>query len=185
MNRKFITCSIFSGLLGGVVMLVANLLQLSGVITPDAGLTFVAFIAWTCYFLAGSSPKDAVHAWLSFVVGIICAVLIFVIADALTAIGVNVTYLGLPIAVAIGVILMCFAEKLPIANRVPYIYLGAATFFGMMNIPVVAEKGFLIVGLGELLYVALGFLAGFINVKLTNLVESRITEANALAKDSE
>lgn len=32
---------------------------------------------------------------------------------------------------------------------------------------------------------ALGFLAGFINIKLTNFVENRMTEVSGLAKDSE
>lgn len=169
--KKFIICAVSSGILAGVVMLIANLIQMSGIISSEAGLTFVAFIGWTCYSLAGGTPKDAILSWLSFIVGILCAILIFVLSDAFAVTGLDVMYFALPLAVAVGVILMCYAEKLPFGNRVSYIFFGAATFFAMMGIPAIGDLGYFVVAGAELLYIALGLLAGYITTKISLRVE--------------
>lgn len=164
--RNFCKAHLLIGILAGLVMLLTNLMQAGGFITPHAGLTFVTFTAWSCYFFSGSNPKDALLSWASFAVGIICAVIIFVCSDFFSGLGMNTAYIALPLAVVVGVILMDCGEKLAYANRVSAIYLGAATFFGMMGIPAVSEKGFFLVAVAEMVYAGLGFLAGFLTVKI-------------------
>lgn len=170
--KKLLISSVIIGILAGLVMLMTNVLQTAGFISTEASLTFVTFIAWSCYFFSGGTPRDAVISWLSFVVGIVCAVIIFVCSDLITGAGVNTTYIALPLAVVIGVILMCLAERLPFGNRVPSVYLGAATFFGLMGIPSVAAKGFLTVAVGELVYAVFGLVAGYLTVVISSQFQS-------------
>jgi hypothetical protein len=170
-KRLFIATLIIS-VLAGAVMLLSNILQNFGIIATGAGLCFVSFIAWSCYFFGGGTPKDAVISWMSFIVGIACAILIFVCNTLFTHFGWSVSYLALPLAVVIGVIPMCLAERFPVGNRVPAVYLGAATFFGAMEIPSIAEKGYVIVAVGELLYAIIGLFAGFLTVWISNFVAS-------------
>lgn len=171
--KNFCKAHLLIGILAGLVMLLTNILQAIGFITPNAGLTFVAFIAWSCYFFSGCTPKDALISWSSFAVGIICAVIIFLCGSLFSGFGMNTAYLALPLAVVVGVILMDLGEKLPYANRVSAIYLGAATFFGMMGIPAVAEKGYFLVAVAELVYAALGFFSGYLTVKILNYFSSK------------
>lgn len=162
--RRFFVLQIVIGALAGLVMLITNLMQIAGFVTTEAGLTFVTFIAWSCYFFSGSTPKDAFVSWCSFAVGIVCAIFIFVCNTFLSNMGINSMYVALPLAVMIGVMLMDYSEKLPFGNRVSAIYLGAATFFGMMGIPSVAAQGYIMVGVAELVYAALGLVAGYLTV---------------------
>ncbi len=67
------------------------------------------------------------------IVGIICAIIIYVLTNAFAGLGWNVGYAALPVAVIIGVILMCAAEKLPYANNVAAIFMGAALYFAIMG----------------------------------------------------
>lgn len=171
--RRFFVLQLAVGAFAGIIMLITNLMQISGFITTNAGLTFVTFIAWACYFFSGCTPKDAFLSWTSFAVGAVCAVIIFVSNTALAGLGINVMYVALPVAVMIGVIFMDYGEKLPFANRVSAIYLGAATYFGMMGIPAVAERGYLMVGVAEMVYAGLGFLAGFIDIAIINMFSKK------------
>lgn len=166
--RRFFVLQLAIGAFAGLIMLVTNIMQIVGFITPNAGLTFVTFIAWACYFFSGCTPKDAFLSWTSFGVGAVCAVIIFVCNTFLAGLGINVMYIALPIAVMIGVIFMDYGEKLPFGNRVAAIYLGAATYFGMMGIPAVAEQGYLKVGIAEMVYAALGFAAGYLDIAIIN-----------------
>lgn len=75
-------------------------------------------------------------------------------------------HIALPLAVLIGIVPMCLAERLPYGNRVPAVYLGAATYFGMMGIPAVAANGFFKVAVAELVYAAIGLFAGFLTIKI-------------------
>lgn len=166
--RRFFALQLAVGAFAGLIMLVTNIMQLVGFITPNAGLTFVTFTAWACYFFSGCTPKDAFLSWTSFAVGAVCAIIIFVSNTFLAGFGINVVYVALPLAVMIGVIFMDYGEKLPFGNRVSAIYLGAATYFGMMGIPAVAEQGYVMVGVAEMVYAGLGFLAGYIDIAIIN-----------------
>ena len=167
-NRLFWS-SVVIGILGGIVMLVTNIMQMHGFVATEAGLTFVSFIAWSCYFFSGATPGNAIISWLSFIVGIVCAIFIFLLTDVMAGMGLDVMHLALPIAVMIGIVPMCLAERLPFGNRVPSVYLGAATYFGMMGIPAVAANGFLMVAVAELVYAVIGLFAGFLTIKISGL----------------
>lgn len=162
-----------------VVMVVCTTLQLNGVISNDVSLTFLAFAYWACYFYAGATPKDAVATWLSSIVGILGATGMFVLSGAFARMGLDPNYVALPLAVFLCVVPMSMAQLLPVANRVPAIFVNAATFFAVAGYPAAYEKGFFIMGVGHLLYAAIGLFAGYVSVHLVNLCAPRPKEVAA------
>jgi len=120
-TSKLVVYSILIGILAGIVTLLTDTLQASGIISTGGSLTFVSFIA-------------------------------------------------LPLGVIVGVILMCLGEKLPIGNNVAAIFLSAGIFFGLMGTKEIGAKGYLVVGIGELLYGAIGLTAGYFTVQISKYV---------------
>ncbi|MEE0418831.1 MAG: DUF1097 domain-containing protein [Lachnospiraceae bacterium] len=169
--KKLLIYAVLVGILAGAVTLVTDILQGAGFISTAAGLTFVTFACWASYFLFGADPKAALKGGVSMIVGIICAIIIYVLTNAFAGLGWNVGYAALPVAVIIGVILMCAAEKLPYANNVAAIFMGAALYFAIMGTPA-AEGGYALVAAGELVYGALGLFSGYLTIMISKKVRN-------------
>lgn len=167
--KKLFIYSVLVGILAGVVVLLTDVLQTYGFISSDAGLTFVTFACWASYFLYGATPKGALQGWASMIVGIICAIIIYVLTDVLAGQGLNVAYIALPAAVVVGVILMCMGEKLPYGNNVAAMFVGAALFFAIMGTPA-GGRGYVWVAVGELVYGALGLFSGYLTIQISSKV---------------
>lgn len=167
--KKLVIYSILVAILAGVVTLITDLLQANDIISVDAGLTFVTFACWASYFLYGADPKGALKGGASMIVGLVCAIIIYVFTNIFADMGWNVSYLALPAAVVIGVVLMCLGEKIPYANNVAAIFMGAAMYFAIMGTSA-GSKGYVIAALGEILYGALGLLAGYLTVAISSKV---------------
>lgn len=159
-------CAVSIGLLAGLVVALCNALQMNGVISTGVSLTFITFAYWSCYFLVGANPKGAATSWLSAIVGIAGAVLMLTLFVFFTENGLHPQFLALPLAVFCGVVVMFMAQLLPVCNSVPSIFMGAAIYFAVIAYPDAWSKGFVIMGLGLLLYSAIGFAAGFTTVKI-------------------
>ncbi len=169
---KLFFYAVVIGIFAGVIDWITNLLQGAGIVTSGASMTFVTFIFWASYFLFGADPKAAGKAFLGIFAGIICAVVIYVLVGPLAAQGLSVPHLALPIAVFIGVILMLMCEALPPFSNVAAVFLGAGTFFGVFGTPAIGETGYLMAGLGELIYCAIGFVSGWITVLIRVRIEN-------------
>ena len=169
---KLFFYAICISLIAGIVDLIANLLQGSGIIATGASLTFISFICWASYFLFGANLKGAWSAFLGFIVGIIAAVLMFVLVGVFAGSGLNVSLVAIPLAVLILVFFMLLCEKVPYFNNVAAIFLGTGMFFGLMGTPDIGAKGYLTVAFGELLYAVIGFAAGWITVTIRVAIEN-------------
>ncbi len=172
-TSKLVVYSILIGILAGIVTLLTDTLQASGIISTGGSLTFVSFIAWASYFLWGANPPNALKAWISFIPGIVFAVIIYSSTNLFGSMGLNVSFIALPLGVIVGVILMCLGEKLPIGNNVAAIFLSAGVFFGLMGTNEIGAKGYLVVGIGELLYGAIGLTAGYFTVQISKYVSKK------------
>ncbi len=170
---RLVVYSIYVAVLAGIVTLVSNLLQSGGIIAKDASMTFISFICWAAYFLFGATPKGAWSAFLGMIVGITAAILMFVLAGVFAKAGMNVAFIAVPLAVVVLVIGMLLFEKVRHFNNIAGIFLGTGMFFGLMGTPAVAAKGYGIVFLGELLYAFLGFLAGWLTIKIRTSIERK------------
>jgi len=177
---KLLIYSILVAVLAGIVVLITDLIQMTGFVTGAASLTFITFICWATYFLVGANPKDASKAYLSFVVGIISAVLMFILVTAFAP-TMDVLLIAIPLAVVIVVPFMCLMEKVEPVNNVAAIFAGTGMFFGLMGIPDIAAQGYLMVGIGQLVYAFIGFAAGWVTIKIRIAVDksgSKDTSSN-------
>jgi hypothetical protein len=168
---KLILYAVIVAVLAGVVVLVTDLIQMTGFVTGKASLTFITFICWASYFLVGGTPKAAGKAFLGFIVGIVSAILMFLLVTAFAGGGMDVLILAIPLAVVIIVPFMCLAEKAGPFNNVAAVFAGTGMFFGLMGIPDIAATGYIMVGLGQLVYAFIGLLAGFITVAIRVAIE--------------
>ncbi len=166
---KLICYSLATAVLAGGVTLITDILQNMGFISNSTGLTFIAFVCWATYFLYGATVNAAVQGWASMIIGIVCAIIIYILTGVFAGFGWNVSYVALPVAVVVGVFLMCAGEKVPYANNVAAIFVGAALYFAIMGTSA-AEKGYAIVAIGELVYGALGLIAGYITVSFSRKI---------------
>ncbi len=168
---KLVVYAVIVAALAGIVTLITDVMQAAGIITTDASLTFITFICWATYFVFGANLKGAWSAFLGFIVGIVAAILMFVLAGQFAGMGMNVGLVAIPLAVFILVIFMLLAEKLPYFNNVAAIFLGTGMFFGLMGTPAIGATGYGTVFLGELIYAAIGFAAGWLTVWIRGAVE--------------
>jgi len=167
---KYFIYTILTAVLSIFVVMLTDFLQNAGFIASGASLTFVTFSSWAAYFLFGANPKSAAAGWLSMILGTVGAIIIYVSATLLAGTGMNFPYLALPLGVAVGVVAMLLFGRLPIANNVAAIFLGAGLFFGTMGAPDAATKGYFLVAVGELVYAAIGLFAGFLTIAISNAV---------------
>ena len=170
--RKFLIYSVLIAILAGLVSMLTHVMEDNGFITHEAGLTFVAFIGWATYFLLGANIKSAVNGFLSIIVGIISAILMFVLVFEFYAMGYSLTFIAVPLAVFILVIFMIHFEKAPHANNVAAIFLGAGVYFALMEVPAIASTGYINVAIGQLVYTVIGFFAGWLTIVIRVAIET-------------
>lgn len=154
-----------------VVDLFTNVLQSAGFIATDASLTFITFICWAAYFVIGANVNSAIKGLFGFLAGIIAAVCMFELVGVFAGAGMSVGMLAIPLAVFILVIGMLLLEKVPMFNMIAAVFMGTGMFFGLMGTPAIAAKGYFMVGLGELVYAAIGFAAGWLTVYIRVAIE--------------
>ena len=164
--KNLIPYAICVALLAAIVDLVTNLIQGTGFVTSSASLTFITFIAWASYFVVGANPKDAGRCFLGYLAGIISAILMFLLVTVFSGNGMNAALLAIPLAVFIVAIFMCLLEKVPGFNLVAAVFMGTGMYFGLMGIPDVAAQGYIMVGIGMLVYALIGLLAGWLTVQI-------------------
>jgi len=167
---KLILYAIVVAVLAGVVVLVTDLIQMSGFVTGKTSMTFITFICWALYFLVGANPKAAGKAFLGFIAGIISAILMFLLVTAFAP-GMDVLILAIPLAVVVIVPFMCLMEKAGPFNNVAAIFAGTGMFFGLMGIPDIAATGYIMVGIGQLVYAFIGLLAGWLTILIRVAIE--------------
>lgn len=165
---KLFIYAVLTALLAGVVTLITW--QMNG--WPTAAgqpLTYVSFCAWASYFLFGANIPGAVKAFSSMIAGIIAAILIFMLSIAFGF----VPWWAVPLAVTILVVPMLLCEKVSICNNVAAIFLGTGLYFSLSAagaFPDFTFATYLNVAIAELLYVAVGFIAGWITIQFNIMV---------------
>ena len=162
-GKKMFIYALLTAILAGVVTLITW--QMNGwPCSAGQPLTFISFISWAAYFLFGANVPGAAKAFSSIIAGIIAAILMFVLSIAFGF----VPWWAVPLAVVILVIPMMYCEKIKIVNNVAAVFMGTGIYFSLSAAG--AFEGFtiaqyLLVGLTELIYVFVGFAAGWITIQ--------------------
>jgi len=173
--KNLLVYAVLTAILAGLVTLVTW--QMNG--WPSAAgqpVTYITFVAWAAYFLFGADIKGAVKALSSMVAGVVAAILMFVLSIAFGFDGFGPWWV-VPLAVAIPVVPMCFGEKVKIINNVAAIFMGTGLYFSLSAAGAFGDeytlKTYAIVGLTTLLYIAIGFAAGWITIQF-NIFASKL-----------
>jgi len=170
---RYTIYAILVSLLAGIATLATW--QMGGWPTAAGPLTYVSFICWAAYFLFGANPKDCGKAFLSIIVGIIGAIIIFVLA---LAFGFS-PWWAVPLAVFIIVIFLLLCGRVPLIGNVPAIFLGAGLYFSLSSAGAFVDftmEQYLLVGGAQLFYVLVGFVAGWLTIQLNNLLTKKEEE---------
>lgn len=162
-GTKFFLYAILMALLAGVITLITW--QMNGfLVTSSTPLTFITFIAWAGYFLIGANVKAALTALGSSVAGILAAILMFVLSLAFGF----APWWAVPLAVVIIVPFMMYCEKVKPVSNTAVVFLTTGVFFGLAAAGAVqfTPLGYALAGLAELVYIAIGFIAGWLSIQL-------------------
>ena len=170
-GKKMFLYALLTAILAGVVTLITW--QMNG--WPSAAgkpLTYISFITWAAYFLFGANVKGATNAFLSIIAGIIAAILMFVLSITFGF----VPWWAVPLAVVILVIVMMYAEKVKPINNVAAVFMGTGIYFSLSAagaFSTFSVQEYAIVGLTELIYVFIGFAAGWVTIQF-NIMCSKL-----------
>jgi len=169
--KALLPYSLLVALTAGVVTLITW--QMDGFLVHGATpLTYVTFCSWAGYFLFGAAPRPAVHAFASMAAGIVAAIIMFVLSIKFGF----TPWWAVPVAVFIVVIGMMWLEKVPPVSNVAAVFLGTGLYFSLSAAGAFANqftaKQYFLVGLTELVYIAIGFVAGWVTIQLAGLSQN-------------
>jgi hypothetical protein len=169
--KKFIIIPVFIAFLAFTFILIDQLISPLMPIADNKGFGWVTFQAWAMYFLAGCTLKGGLRTFLGYVMGIIAAIVIIILAGKFGGTG----FWAVPLAVFIVVIPMCTMERAhSLIDFVPALFVSSAVFFAFMNyIPGATMTSSAIT---ILTYCAIGMIYGIVTVASRNFYEKRIAQ---------
>ncbi|MBE0536006.1 MAG: DUF1097 domain-containing protein [Phycisphaerae bacterium] len=172
--RKFIVFPIFVALQAAVLMLIAPYIKIGPESIGGPGLIgWVAFQAWAMYFLAGCNLKMAGKTAVGYFLGIVASVAIFELAGLLS--GAMGGYWGTALAVFFVVIPVMCLEKIPIANFIPAIFVGAGVFFAFAYMHKAGTMAqYIEIAVPEMIACIVGLIFGWITVTFRTNYEKKV-----------
>ncbi len=168
--KKQLLYAILTAILAGVVTYVTQ--AMSGWPIPACagnGLTYICFICWACYFVCGCNVKGAINWFLSMAAGVVAGILMFVLTFAFQ--GAMGYLLAVSVAVVILVIFMMFYDRVKLSGA--GVFVGTGLFFSLNAagaLTTFTVSDYLLVGGTELLYAAIGLVAGWLTIWFSSLV---------------
>ena len=163
-GKKMFCYALLTAVLAGVVTLITW--QMNGWPCSALGqpVTYISFISWAAYFLFGANVKNAINAFCSMTAGVIAAILMFVLSITFGF----VPWWAVPAAVVILVIFMMYADKVKPINNVAAVFMGTGLYFSLSAAGAFTDFSiaqYVLVGLTELLYIFIGFAAGWLTIQ--------------------
>ncbi len=132
-------------------------------------MPYITFCSWATYFLIGANVRDGILALGSAVAGILAAIFMFILAICF---GFD-PWWAVPLAVFILVPFMIYCEKVKPIRNVSAVFMSTGLYFslsaaGAFNDLGFTAQGYAFVGIAELIYMVIGFIAGWASIKLNN-----------------
>lgn len=166
--KKHTAIALFVGCQACVIQIIDQ--GIHGILPPDgnAGFSWVSFLAWATYFMAGCTIKDGVRSFIGFVIGIAAAIGIMQLSIPFGILG----FLATPAAVLIIAWLLFYLEIAPhMFSFVPAVYIAAGAYFGCMSY--VPGATYSKMFLTEMIYLTLGLFFGWMTIAFRTWYESR------------
>lgn len=92
-------------------------------------VSWVSFICWSGYFLAGGLPKEGGRMFVNWLFGVGVGAAIIVLAGAIE--GAVTAEFAYPLAVFLVVVPVLMLEKAPFLNMIPFMFFGAVSLFAL------------------------------------------------------
>lgn len=115
----------------GIIAILVIAMMVIEPLIPKFLVSWIAFMTWALYFIAGGTPKQGVKAAACFIGGVLAAILIMVLANA-TAATLGKATLPL-VCAAVAFVVICF-EKFKPLDFIPAWFIGAGAFFALANV---------------------------------------------------
>lgn len=170
---KHTPIALFVGLQACVIQMIDNVLH--GVLPPaeNVGFSWVSFLAWATYFMAGCTIMNGVRAFFGFVMGIIASMVIITMGGGAFA---SLGFFAFPAAILIVAWLLFYLELAPeLLSFIPAVYIASGAFFGCMNY--VPGATFSKIFLTEMVYLTLGLIFGWMTIAFRGWYEGRTKES--------
>lgn len=166
---KLAPIAIVLGLLAFLVVLIADyVVPQGGPILP--GLAWISFIGWPTYLKSGASLQGGIKNIVSYIIGIISAIIIFIL-------GINVLGgAGWAMGLAVGIVaaLLFFFEAGPdIVTDVPAMFIAAAVTIGLHGRFENYPADYLPLGLTVFVYLLLGAVCGYVLIAFKTWWDAR------------
>ena len=166
---KHTPIALFVGLQACVIQIIDNLLH--GMLAPEGnvGFSWVSFLAWATYFMAGCTIFNGVRSFFGFIIGIVASIAIITMGSGAFA---SLGFFAFPIAILIIAWLLFYLELAPsLISFVPAVYIASGAFFGCMNYVPGAPFGGIFVT--EMVYLTLGLIFGWMTIAFRQWYENR------------
>lgn len=172
--RRFLPIAIFVALQSSVLQVIDQVLRHAVPPAANLGFTWVAFLAWATYFLAGSTVRGGAKALVGIMIGILYSIGVFVLGGWLGALG----FLASPVAILLLIPLVMYLELGPdLVTLVPAVFVGAGTFFAcMLYIP---GATFATIAATQSIYTLLGLTFGWMTIAFRTAHQKRAAMAPA------
>ena len=167
--KRHTVISLFVGLQAGVIMIIDQLIHSGLPPAGNVGFSWLSFLGWATYFMAGCTTFDGLRAFFGFIKGIVASIIIIVLAGYLGFLG----FFAVPISVAAIAWLLFYFEGAPqLFNFVPSFYVASGAFFGCMNY--VPNATFGTIFLTEMVYLTLGLFFGWMTITFRTWFDANI-----------
>ena len=141
----------------------------------ETSMTYLSFFGWATYFLFGAAPKPAAKAYASIFFGILGAIVMYWSSywTIWPVFSFDATF-ALPVGMGVflGMLGLCYVEKVKWAGNVAASFVGCACYFSMIaagvfpNAAATTVGEYAMAGFAELFYILIGFIAGWLTVKI-------------------
>lgn len=135
--------------------------------TTLAGLVWISFVAWGCFFQSGAGTKGLMTAVLGMSFGAIVGMVAVMLANGPLA-GTGV--MAAPIAVGLGAFVICLASKVPQLATIPASVYGFASVAGPI---LLASKGPTEAILPVVGSIVIGAVFGYVSELLANALTKK------------
>lgn len=119
-NARLLMISLAIATLAGTYMYAAQRFNL---------VSWVSFICWSGYFLAGGLPKEGGRMFVNWLFGIAMGAAIMILAGAIESL--VTPEFAYPVAIFIVVVPNLMLENAPFLNMIPFMFFGAVCLFAL------------------------------------------------------
>ncbi len=188
--KKLIAWPLWVGFLACMIQVVDQ--ALIGVVSAPmakagAGLSWIAFQSWACYFLAGCTPKGGLLVFCSYITGTLGSIAILMLGAVEGAPFSGLGFMAVPLAVGVIAFCVMFFEHVPVLSLIPALFIASGAYFALMNFaaaPLIAASGsewgtlpfFMEAFKLEMIYGVLGIVFGIITIAGKGVIDSKLGE---------